>query len=85
MKRRFISILLALAMVFSVVMPATVHAISEEELEYADTLVLWDFEEGVEGWTFVDADGDGYNWALHSNAGLSSGRLTAHSLSLIHI
>lgn len=79
MKRRFISILLALAMVFSVVMPATVHAISEDELESATSLVLWDFEEGDEGWTFVDADGDGYNWALHSNAGLENGRLTAHS------
>ena len=79
MKRRFISILLALAMVFSVVMPATVHAISEDELESAASLVLWDFEEGDEGWTFVDEDGDGHNWILHSNEGLTSDLFTAHS------
>ena len=25
---------------------------------------FWDFEEGAEGWTMIDADGDGHNW-LH--------------------
>ncbi|MBP5631925.1 MAG: choice-of-anchor J domain-containing protein [Clostridia bacterium] len=79
MKRRFVSVLLALAMVFSVVLPANIHAISEDELESATSLVLWDFEEGDEGWTFVDADGDGYNWTLYSNEGLTSDLLTARS------
>ena len=23
----------------------------------------WDFEDGLQGWTIVDTDGDGYNWA----------------------
>ena len=27
----------------------------------------WDFEDGLQGWTVVDADGDGYNWA-HSTS-----------------
>ncbi|MBR0159000.1 MAG: choice-of-anchor J domain-containing protein [Clostridia bacterium] len=79
MKRRFISILLALAMLFSIVMPAHVQAISEEDMEDADSLVLWDFEDGADDWTFVDADGDGFNWVYHSNAGLESGRCEAHS------
>ena len=29
-------------------------------------LYLWDFEEGIDGWSFVDADGDGYNWQLQN-------------------
>ncbi|MBO7408041.1 MAG: choice-of-anchor J domain-containing protein, partial [Clostridia bacterium] len=78
MKRRFISVLLALTMLFSVVMPATVHVIAEEA-ESATELVLWDFEDGADDWTFVDADGDGHNWMYHSNEGLESGRLTAYN------
>jgi hypothetical protein len=27
----------------------------------------WDFEDGLQGWTVADADGDGYNWA-HSTS-----------------
>ena len=29
----------------------------------------WDFENGMNGWTTIDADGDGYNWVLGSAAG----------------
>ncbi len=78
MKRRFISVLLTLTMLFSVVMPASVHVIAEEA-ESATELVLWDFEDNADDWTFVDADGDGYNWMYHSNEGLDSGRLTAYN------
>ena len=31
--------------------------------EYVENY-FWDFEEGAEGWTMIDADGDGHNW-LH--------------------
>ena len=27
----------------------------------------WDFESGADDWTFVDADGDGYNWTHYQN------------------
>ena len=31
---------------------------------------LYDFENGTtQGWTAIDADGDGYNWALHAPDG----------------
>ena len=26
------------------------------------------FENGTNGWTFIDADGDGHNWMLHNNS-----------------
>ena len=29
----------------------------------------WDFEDGLQGWTVVDADGDGYNWAHNTDFG----------------
>ena len=29
----------------------------------------WDFEEGIEGWTQIDADGDGKMWKHHLNTG----------------
>lgn len=36
------------------------------------------FEEGDGGWSFIDSDGDGYNWILFSNVGLTSGGRQAH-------
>ncbi|MBR5725400.1 MAG: choice-of-anchor J domain-containing protein, partial [Muribaculaceae bacterium] len=27
------------------------------------SVTTWDFEDGLQGWTIVDVDGDGYNWA----------------------
>jgi hypothetical protein len=77
MKRRLISVLLVLAMIFTVAMPAGIHAIAEEET--ATQLALWDFEENDEGWTFVDSDGDGFNWIWHTNQGSSTGQYSAYS------
>ena len=33
---------------------------------------LWDFEEGAEGWTMIDADGDGFEWLHVANEGNKS-------------
>ncbi len=33
---------------------------------------LWDFEEGAEGWTMIDADGDGFEWLHVANDGNKS-------------
>ena len=30
---------------------------------------VWDFENGMNGWTTIDADGDGYTWVLGSASG----------------
>ena len=49
-----------------------VDPIDPGESDYA-----WDFEDGTDGWTFVDADGDGYNWYHHVNTG--SGNYSTHS------
>lgn len=39
-------------------------------------VVLWDFEgeNALEGWQFVDADGDGINWDVSSNYALSGSK-----------
>ena len=44
-----------------------------------DVPYVEDFEKGAqsEGWRFIDADGDGYNWTLKTNTGSSN--LSAHS------
>ncbi len=41
----------------------------------------WDFEDQgqIADWTFVDNDGDGFNWEYYNNAGLETGRMTCHS------
>ena len=41
----------------------------------------WDFEDQAQlnDWTFVDNDGDGFNWEYYNNAGLETGRMTCHS------
>ena len=37
----------------------------------------YDFEDGAQGWTSIDADGDGYGWENHINTG--TGNYTAHA------
>lgn len=41
--------------------------------------VTEDFEEGTGGWTFIDADGDGFNWSHHINTHEAGTDNTAHS------
>ncbi|MCH5306944.1 MAG: choice-of-anchor J domain-containing protein [Prevotella sp.] len=41
--------------------------------------VTEDFEEGNGGWTFIDADGDGFNWYYQFGAGEDGKKFTAHS------
>lgn len=36
--------------------------------EPANVPCLWDFEDGAGDWTFVDNDGDGYNWFAYMDA-----------------
>ncbi|MBQ9556344.1 MAG: choice-of-anchor J domain-containing protein [Muribaculaceae bacterium] len=47
----------------------------------SDQAITWDFEDAAQFNDFncVDNDGDGFNWYYHSNTGLTSGRMTAHS------
>ena len=49
--------------------------------EYAEIENLaWDFEDEAQiaDWTFVDADGDGFNWQYFNNTGLTSGMMSTH-------
>ena len=40
----------------------------EEEPDPDETTTYsFGFENGLEGWTLIDADGDGYNWNHHTN------------------
>ena len=39
--------------------------------EPVDVPYLWDFEDGADGWTFIDNDGDGYNWFPYGVGGIS--------------
>ena len=43
--------------------------------------LFWGFEnnEGVDEWTLVDADGDGYNWQYFDMTGVTTGRMTPHT------
>ena len=50
--------------------------------EAVDVEVLtWGFEnnEGVDEWTLVDADGDGFNWTYFDMTGVTTGRMTPHT------
>ena len=42
--------------------------------------LVWNFEDEaqVADWTFVDADGDGFNWQYFNNTGLTEGLMTTH-------
>ncbi len=44
-----------------------------DELTGAQSIALWDFEEEPVDWTFVDADGDGYNWEWYSTSSAYEG------------
>ncbi|MBR6039647.1 MAG: hypothetical protein IKP38_04105 [Clostridia bacterium] len=43
------------------------------ELTGEGRVALWDFEEEPTDWTFVDADGDGYNWEWYSTSSAYEG------------
>jgi len=45
------------------------YKVRYREVVGVDTLLFSDFDEALSGWTFVDADGDGYNWSRHLNGG----------------
>ena len=51
-----------------------------KKAEAEQTSWVWDFEDEaqIEGWTFIDNDGDGHNWTYFNNTGLETGRMTAH-------
>ncbi|MBR6118710.1 MAG: choice-of-anchor J domain-containing protein [Oscillospiraceae bacterium] len=40
----------------------------EDPVVPGETTYAWDFESGADGWTLVDADGDGYNWTWNQDA-----------------
>ena len=47
----------------------------------SDQAITWDFEDAAQlnDFNCIDNDGDGYNWYYHSNTGLETGLMTAHS------
>lgn len=42
------------------------------------------FENGVNGWTFIDNDGDGYNWAWHQNGSGTSNMTTNTGVCIVY-
>ena len=54
-------------------------------LRYREAVELeryeWGFEngEGVDEWTLVDADGDGFNWTYFDMTGVTTNRMTPHT------
>lgn len=84
--KKLLSLIVAAVMVFAVLpLGALAAPAAVEQLEKAPTasrgrnsLYLWNFETGPEadGWQFIDADGDGYNWQ-QSDASYHNG---AHSI-----
>ncbi len=58
---RLFSILLGFAMMLGMIFP--VRAANEAEP------VTYDFDSGLQGWTVLDADGDGHEWVLVSEFG----------------
>ncbi|MBR2730912.1 MAG: hypothetical protein IKD72_02870 [Clostridia bacterium] len=57
--KKCLSILLSLALLLGVCGLGSQTAFAQEDpcIAYEE-----DFESGTEGWTFTDADGDGYQW-----------------------
>ena len=41
--------------------------------------VTEDFEQGADGWTFIDSDGDGFNWTHHLNTNVTATDIAARS------
>ena len=46
---------------------------------------LWDFEDGADDWTFIDNDGDGYNWYISDTEGGSPNSGTNYLTSASYI
>ena len=46
-----------------------------------DVPCLWDFESGADDWTFIDNDGDGYNWFTYADEASHSGDYALFSQS----
>jgi len=44
------------------------EALEPEQPIEGEVAYSWDFEDGTEGWTFVDSDEDGYNWTWNQDA-----------------
>ncbi len=63
--RRVLGIVVSAVMVFAMV-PAM--AMAEEPETVGEQVFFEGFEEGAEGWTFVDADGDGKSWEQSSES-----------------
>lgn len=63
--KRFFSILVAILMVMALI-PMSVFAQDTKAPATRGETITWDFEGETDGWTFVDNDGDGYNWQLAS-------------------
>ena len=66
----------------TVTAPANFEISLNENGTYASSVVIpretskrnrdvqtWDFEDGLQGWTVADADGDGYNWTHNTDFG----------------
>ena len=54
------------------------------EVSGESRVALWDFEEEPTDWTFVDADGDGYNWEWYSTTSAYEGDYVLYSASYIN-
>ena len=84
MTKKLISILVAAMMILSII-PAAAFASGGTRLSSPATeklsspateksIVSWNFEEdpAATGWTFDDADGDGYNWTWYANGAIAN-------------
>ncbi|MBR3486574.1 MAG: DUF2436 domain-containing protein, partial [Clostridia bacterium] len=67
MTKRILSILVAVLMVMALVPMSALAKDARTFVPTRDTQT-WDFEGETDGWTFVDNDGDGFNWELASVA-----------------
>ncbi len=67
MAKRLLSILVAVLMVMALVPMSALAKDARTFVPTRDTQT-WDFEGETDGWTFVDNDGDGFNWELASVA-----------------
>ncbi len=56
MKRRFASRLLSLMLILALLLGMTIPVSAEDEA------LTYNFDDGMQGWTTLDADGDGHDW-----------------------
>ena len=59
--------------VWVTVQPAAGGTVSVNESGRSSEEFFYNFEDGMQGWTTIDADGDGYNWRLSSTV-MSTGQ-----------